>query len=148
MKKQPHLKTVKRNAIRRSIRFVDLASLLIAAGILVMGLSSCTVVKHPTAGTYASLGGDTQAFKSNAEGFDFASNNNSTAFRDVIKQIRISWQSYLVAEGLKFISGKYYDHQGQIVSADTSVKLEELRNARSLAEGEQALEALKLAPAP
>lgn len=115
------------------------------AGLLALWLlCSCTVINHPTAGYYASLGGDTSGMKSDASGYSFNSNSNSAAFKDVIKQVRLSWQSYLVAEGLKFLSGRYYDHEGKIVDAGTTVKLEELRNARSLAESNAALETLKL----
>ena len=121
------------------------AAAVVAAVVMMAG---CTVVRHPAAGMYASLGGDTAMMKSDASGFSFDSNSNSAAFRDVIKQVRLSWQSYLVAEGLKFLGGKYYDHEGKIVDAGTTVKLEELRNARSLAEGNLALETLKATPAP
>ena len=114
------------------------------AALLIFWCASCTIVNHPTAGYYASLGGDTTKMKADSAGYSFDSNSNSAAFRDVIKQIRLSWQSYLVAEGLKFLSGKYYDHEGKIVDSATTVKLEELRNAQTLAEGEQALQALKL----
>lgn len=109
---------------------------------------SCTQVKHPTAGTYTSLGGDMQGFSSNASGFGFSNNTNSSAFNATIKQIRVMWQSYLIAEGIKYITDHYYDHEGVQISADKEIKLEELRNAKSLAEGEQALEALKLTPVP
>lgn len=114
------------------------------AALMLFWSASCTVVNHPSAGYYASLGGDTVKMKADAAGYSFDSNSNSAAFRDVIKQVRLSWQSYLVAEGLKFLSGKYYDHEGKIVDSATTVKLEELRNAQTLAEGEQALQALKL----
>lgn len=120
---------------------------LFIVGIIALALMcSCTIVKHPTAGTYASLGGDTSKMKADASGFSFDSNSNSAAFRDVLKQVRLSWQAYLVAEGLKFLAGQYYTHEGKIVDSATTVKLEELRNARSLAESNAAIETLKLAP--
>lgn len=80
----------------------------------------------------------------NATGFSFASNNNSAAFVKLMDTIEKMWQNYLVAEGLKFALGKYYTHEGKVVDAATTVKLEELRNAASVAEAEHALEALKL----
>lgn len=126
------------------VRDILWAIAVIAVACILWLCAGCTIVKHPTAGTYASLGGDTTLMKSDAGGFSFASNQNSAAFRDVLKQVRLSWQSYLVAEGLKFLSGRYYDHEGKVVDSATTVKLEELRNAQSLAEGNQALEALKI----
>lgn len=112
------------------------------ASLLALGLlCSCTQMEG-TGWKYTSLGGN-MAGSITPAGFS-GSVNNSDAFRDVIKQVRLSWQSYLVAEGLKFLSGRYYDHEGKIVDAGTTVKLEELRNARSLAESNAALETLKL----
>lgn len=89
-----------------------------------------------------------QGFSSNAGGFEFANNTNSASFNTVVKQIRVMWQSYLIAEGIKYIADHYYDNQNIQLSSETEIKLEELRNAQSLAEGEQALEALKLTPVP
>lgn len=137
-----------REASERMKSFVALGGwATFVAGVLALWLlCSCTVINHPTAGYYASLGGDTTQMKSDASGYSFGSNSNSAAFRDVLKQIRVSWQSYLVAEGLKFLSGQYYTHEGKLVDAGTTVKLEELRNARSLEESKLALETLKAAP--
>lgn len=130
--------------IEQARRITKAALWCIILAVVAVICASCTIVNHPTAGYYASLGGDTTKMKADSAGYSFDSNSNSAAFRDVIKQIRLSWQSYLVAEGLKFLSGKYYDHEGKIVDSATTVKLEELRNAQTLAEGEQALQALKL----
>lgn len=115
------------------------------AGCVVLALlCSCTIVKHPTAGYYGSVGGDTSRLNADASGFSFDSNSNSAAFRDVIKQVRLSWQSYLVAEGLKFISGRYYDHEGKVVENATTIKLEEIRAEEAKAAAQTSLEALKL----
>lgn len=135
-----------REARERVCAFCEWGLFIVGIIALALACSSCTIVKHPTAGTYASLGGDTSKMKSDASGFSFDSNSNSAAFRDVLKQVRLSWQSYLVAEGLKFLSGQYYTHEGKLVDAGTTVKLEELRNARSLEESKLALETLKAAP--
>lgn len=105
---------------------------------------SCTQVKHPTAGTYTSIGGDMNGLTADSEGFSFASNTNSPAFIATLKQIRVMWQSYLIAEGLKFVTDHYYDNQNIQISSEKEIMLEKLRNAKSLEEGEQALEALRL----
>lgn len=62
-------------------------------------LSSCTVVHHPTAGTFASLGGDTQGLSVTQSGFTITSNNNSTALLQGGKMIRdaVIWTSIINA---------------------------------------------------
>jgi hypothetical protein len=81
-------------------------------------------------------------------GAEFHGVNTSTSFSAVLKQVRNMWQSYLVAEGLKFVSGLYYNHQGQLVNQGTALKLEELRNAQSVKLAELRLQELQLAPQP
>ena len=46
-------------------------------------LASCTFVSHPIAGTYASLGGDSEGIDFSADGFKIAKNGNSKALHDV-----------------------------------------------------------------
>lgn len=107
-------------------------------------LSSCTVVSHPVAGTYASLGGDTKKFNADSFGFSFAANKNAAALANTLDEIQSMWANYLLAEGLKYIAGQYYDLQGAKVDADTSIQLEGLRNAKSLQEAEIKLQELKI----
>lgn len=109
-------------------------------------LISCTQIKHPIAGTYTTLGGDMSGLNADSQGFNFTSNTNSPAFVAILKQIRVMWQSYLIAEGLRFITDHYYDNQGLQIGSEREIMLEELRNAKSLEEGRQALEALRLQP--
>lgn len=71
----------------------------------------------------------------------------SESFRAVLTEVRKMWQGYLIAEGLKYVAGKYYDNQAAEVSSTQTVKLEELRNAKSAADAKAALEAAKQAAA-
>lgn len=107
-------------------------------------IPSCTVITHPTAGKYTSLGGDAFGMSADARGYSFASNMNSPAFGKAVETIAKMWRNYLLARSFEFLAGKYYDHQGAVVDADTTVKLEELRNAASVQEANAALEALKV----
>jgi hypothetical protein len=111
-------------------------------------LTSCTIARHPTAGLYASMGGDTKGLKMDASGISMDSNDNSSAFKDVMKQIKSMWTNYLMAKGLEYVSGLYYNHQGKVVGDATTVKLEELRNAKDLKLAELKLEELKIMPEP
>ena len=111
--------------------------------LLLLPLAACTHITHPTAGEYTSVGGDTAKFRADAAGFSFDSNNNSLSFKAVLSTIDKMWRNFLVAEGLKWVAGRYYDHQGAIVAGDKAIKLEELRNAKSVADAEAALATLK-----
>lgn len=61
--------------------------------------ASCTVVQHPTAGVFASLGGDTQGLSVTQSGFTITSNNNSTALLQGGKLIKdaVIWTSIINA---------------------------------------------------
>jgi len=111
---------------------------------LLVVLSSCTIAKHPTAGFYGSVGGDTNDLNMDATGISMSSNNNSSAFKDTLKQIKTMWSNYLIAKGLEYVSGLYYNHQGKVVDAATTTQLETLRNAKDLRLAELKLEELKL----
>lgn len=50
-------------------------------------LSSCTIVSHPTAGVFASLGGNTKGMQFTQDGFSMAENNNSEAFKEARKAV-------------------------------------------------------------
>ncbi len=128
------------------LRAQRICILLTLAGILLFMFTACTFAKHPTAGLYASLGGDTDKFKADASGFSFDKNENSPAFIAGLKQIRAMWQSYLALQGLEFLGGRYYDKAGQEIASRQTVKLEELRNAKDIKTAELRLEELKLFP--
>jgi len=132
---------MKNNEIAKSI----LSAIgIIALVCLLFAAASCTIAKHPTAGLYASLGGDMDKFKADEVGFSFDKNENSPAFNAALKQIRVMWQSYLMLQGLEFLGGKYYDKAGQEISSAQTVKLQELQNAKDIKTAELRLEELKL----
>jgi len=95
-------------------------------------VSSCTIVKHPTAGLYATMGGNTRMIKMESSGISMDSNDNSSAFESAAQQIKSMWSNYLIAKGLEYVSGLYYTHQGKVVDATTTARLERLRNAKDL----------------
>lgn len=66
---------------------------------LMLLVTSCTVIQHPTAGVFASLGGDTQGLSVNQSGFTITSNNNSTALLQGGKMIKdaVIWTSVINA---------------------------------------------------
>lgn len=105
---------------------------------------SCTIVTHPTAGNYRSLGGDVDGYTQDSNGFSFARNNNSTAFMKTTEVVGEMFRNYLLARGLEFVAGKYYGLEGTKVGSAETVKLEELRNAKSAADAAARIEELKL----
>lgn len=119
-----------------------LAHSLLLAPVL---LSSCVVAYGPDWGGGA-VGTDAAEIAWNRDGFSAKGLNQSKGLQTVADTIKDMWQNYLLLKGFEFLTGRYYTHEGKIVDSATTVKLEELRNARTLAEGEQALEALKLMP--
>ncbi len=62
-------------------------------------LSSCTVIHHPVAGTFATVGGDTQGLSVTTNGFSMQNNNNSTAVLQGGKMIKdaVMWSSIIGA---------------------------------------------------
>lgn len=117
--------------------------------ILLVGLAlcSCEVAGgNRNNGTWivASLGTDVGTRDITPDGMNETNVNQSASFGVAAKTVRQLWQAYITAEGLKFISGQYYDSQNRIVDADKVVKLEELRNARDAEAGKRAIEELKI----
>lgn len=92
----------------------------------------------------AAVGTDITGLDISPGGMKATSVDNSTALKAVLAEVRKMWSSYLIAEGLKFVSGKYYDQQGKVIDAATTEKLETLRNARSKDEAAAALARLKI----
>ena len=93
----------------------------------------------------ASVGTDITGLSVTAAGIQAASINQSVAFGKVADTIKGMWTNYLMAEGLKFIAGKYYGHEGKIVDQSTTLELEKLRNAKSVTDADAALKAAKQA---
>ena len=115
--------------------------------LVALALCSCEVAGgNRNNGTWivASLGTDVGTRNITADGMSETNVNQSASFGVAMKTVKTLWNAYLTAEGLKFISGQYYDQQGRIVDADKAVKLEELRNARDAEAGRRAIEELKI----
>lgn len=107
-------------------------------------LVSCMTAKGTgTEWTITAVGTDITGLDIKPTGMTATKIDNSAALKAVLAQVSKMWTNYLMAEGLKFLAGKYYDHAGLEVSSAQTVQLEELRNAKSLAEGNLALETLK-----
>ena len=114
----------------------------------------CVAVTFPacqsaqgTGWKYRSFATDTEGLDVSAEGIKAQTINQSTAFGKVTDTIKGMWTNYLLAEGLKYVAGKYYDNQGAELSGQQTVKLEELKNAKSAADASAALETLKVTTA-
>lgn len=64
--------------------------------LLIPLLASCTVITHPTAGTYASLGGDASGLVATESGWSAGVVNNSEA----IRQARGAFATWVITRGL------------------------------------------------
>lgn len=84
-------------------------ALLLFVLVLTLLLASCTIVHHPTAGTYASLGGDTSKLQADQSGFTFAANNNSVGMEkagEVIQGVvKIEASRRLIGAGINAAQG-------------------------------------------
>lgn len=89
------------------------------------------------------LGSDISDLDITASGAKSSKIDNSSAFKIVVTEGRKAWSHYLIAEGIKYIAGKYFDLQGTELSEATTVKLEELKNANSVDLAKIKLEELK-----
>jgi hypothetical protein len=108
--------------------------------------SAC--VHHKGVGwSTTSFGTDASRYTATAEKLEIIDMVQSKSLQIVADTIKEMWQNYLIAEGLKFALGEYYGHEGKLVDASTKIKLEELRNAASVAEAEAALKVLQATPA-
>ena len=97
--------------------------------------------------SYSSLGADVSGLNVSAKGIRAEELRQSVAMGKVTDTMRGMWTNYLMAEGVKFLAGKYYDMKGGEMNAQTSVQLENLRNAKSAADANTALETLKITTA-
>lgn len=86
----------------------------------------------------------------NVEGLDIspermrvATQNQSEAFKDATATVRAMWNAYISLQGIKFITGKYYDYKGDELASSTSVELEKLKNAASVNEANAQVKLLK-----
>lgn len=109
-------------------------------------LPACTSVKG-TGWSYNSFGGDAKGIHVSADRFEVTELKQSAALKNVTETIRGMWTNYLLAKGIEYMADKYYAHEGKIVSSAETVKLEELKNAKSVADAEAALKAAEAAHA-
>lgn len=59
----------------------------LVSSIIAVAISSCTIATSPTAGTYASLGGDADGIVFTPQGFAIAHSNNSRSFAEAKKAV-------------------------------------------------------------
>jgi len=97
--------------------------------------------------SYSSLGADVSGLNVSADGIRADELRQSVALGKVTDTVRGMWTNYLMAEGVRFLAGKYYGLKGDELNAQTSVQLENLRNAKSAADANTALETLKITTA-
>ncbi len=127
-------------ADRRACTTFSRVCLLILASCLSAGLTSCTVASgNATAGTWnvKSVGGDVGEITPGG----MKRMNNSAALTKAADTVKGMFSNYLMAEGLKYLGGKYYDSKNAEISASQGVKLEKLKNAKSVTDAEAALKA-------
>ena len=115
---------------------------LITYSLILTLIPSCANIKG-NGWQFTTVGTDTKGFSLTADGMQFDDMNQSIAFKETTKLVNLMWKSYIMGKLLQYVSGKYYDHQGKIVNQETTVKLENLRNAKSAADAKAALETLK-----
>ena len=104
-------------------------------------LSACVAAKG-TGWYFGAVGTDADVLNVSAAGFHVEHMNNSKALGATLEAVQKMWRNYLITEGLKFIAGRYFDHQGRVVDSDKTIKLEELHNAQSEAEAAAKLKEL------
>jgi hypothetical protein len=128
----------RREAARMLITLIG--GLLIAA--LALILTSCMTASGAGWKTTA-IGTDASKYKVTAEGIEVTDLNQTKGLGKVLSAVEKMWRNYLVTVGLKYVAGKYYDYQNNLATQDTTLKLEQLRNAKSVADAEAALATLK-----
>ena len=106
-------------------------------------LSACVAAKG-TGWYFGAVGTDAEDLNVSAAGFHVKRMDNSKALGATLEAVQKMWRNYLLTEGLKFVAGRYFDHQGRVVDADKTIKLEELHNAQSEAEAAAKLKELEL----
>lgn len=74
--------------------------------------------------------------------------NQSKGLKIVSDTIKKMWDAYLLAKGLEFLAGQYYTLEGAKVNQTTTLELEKLRNAKSIADAEAQLKLLQAVPIP
>jgi len=88
------------------------------------------------------LGTNLQEVNHTAAGFAAAGMNQTEGLKIAADTVNKMWSNYLIAKGLEYVSGKYYDHKNNLVSTDKTIQLEKLKNAKSVADAEAAQKVL------
>lgn len=70
--------------------------------------------------------------------------NQSVAFNQTLATVKSMWTNYLLSQGLKYVAGKYFNYQGKVINSDTTIELEKLRNAKSVADANARLKELEI----
>lgn len=89
------------------------------------------------------VGNDAEKLSVTPEGLEVTKLDQSKGLGVVGKFGLSSWRSFLAANVIQYISGKYYDAQGNELNKATTIELEKLRNAKSAAEAEAAFKTLQ-----
>lgn len=134
-------------AARRESRAVGLLALMLLALVCwcLIGCSHDTFTDGTARASMTNFGSNRKAARIKVgdiliEGWE---DNATPALQSVLATVEKAWKGYLLNAGLKFVAGKYYDQQGKVLAADHTVKLEKLRNAKSIADAENALKVLQ-----
>jgi len=116
--------------------------------VLAVGSISCSVntITNGTSQVKLSGLGNKTKFKSMRVGdirIEEWEEDNSQSFREVVVLVQRMWRGYLIANVIKYINGEYFDYKGDKLDSDQVIQLEELRNAKSIADAEAAQKALE-----
>lgn len=154
MKKDPLIDAIEdwsghsdaRTALREFYVWGILMPLLTAAAAIWLLTGCMTASGNEKTGEWktAAVGTDASRYKVTSKGMDVTGMNQSTSLSKLADTVRTMFTNALVAEGLKFSLGKYYDHQNNVVNNARTIQLEKLRNAKSEADAKSAFETLKL----
>lgn len=126
-------------------RFLTMAGLAV---FLIVALVSCMVNygRTPDGSRYltATTGVDADDFEVTPAGTHIKGLVESKGLQIVADTALKMWNAYLIKEGLIYSLGKYYSHEGKLVDSATTIKLEELRTAKSAQEAASHLKELEL----
>jgi len=63
-----------------------------------------------------------------------------------MKEVGRAWRNYMILQGIKYVSDRYYDNRNNVLTTKSTENLEKLRNAKSATDQAHALEVLKATP--
>lgn len=127
-------------------------SLFYLMSLMMFALTACVLYSgtdpNGAKSVLASVGTDAATIDALPSGLHAVGFNQSKGLQIVGDTVAKMWNAYLIKEGLIFSLGKYYTQQGKVVDSATTIKLEELRNAKSAADAAAHLKELELLPKP